>query len=65
MDEPLARASGDAFEPAGALTPGIEKLVLEERDAVRRRDWLAARRAARERAALQEARHRAVAKRWS
>lgn len=45
------------------LTSRIEKLALEERDAVRRRDWSAARSAAEERAALQEARHRATARR--
>jgi hypothetical protein len=41
----------------------IEKLAREERDAVRRRDWSAARSAARERVALQEARQRAAARR--
>lgn len=41
----------------------IEKLSLEERDAVRRRDWSAARSTAQERAVLQEAHHRAAARR--
>lgn len=45
------------------LTSRIAKLALEERDAVRRRDWPAARSAAQERAALQEARQRAAARR--
>ena len=45
------------------LASRIEKLALEERDAVRRRDWSAARSAAQERAVLQEARHRAAARR--
>jgi hypothetical protein len=45
------------------LISRIEKLALEERDAVRRRDWSAARSAAQERAALQEARHRAAGRR--
>lgn len=49
--------------PTDALISRIEKLALEERDAVRRRDWSAARSAAQERAALQEARHRAAARR--
>lgn len=47
------------------LTSRIEKLALEERDAVRRRDWSAARSAAAERAALQEARQRAAARRFA
>jgi len=47
----------------GILTSRIEKLSLEERDAVRRRDWPAARSAAQERAALQAARQRAAARR--
>ncbi len=51
--------------PRGYLTSRIEKLLLEERDAVRRRDWPAARTAAEERAALQEARHRLEAARRS
>ena len=45
------------------LTSRIEKLALEERDAVRRRDWSSARSAAEERVALQEARQRAAARR--
>lgn len=36
----------------------IGRLELEERDAVRRRDWAVARRAAEEKAALKEARQR-------
>lgn len=48
---------------AGILNSRIEKLSLEERDAVRRRDWSAARSTAQERAVLQEARHRAAARR--
>ena len=52
-----------APEPAGVLTSRIEKLALEECDAVRRRDWPAAKCAAEERAALQEARQRDVARR--
>lgn len=47
----------------GPLTSRIEKLALEERDAVRRRDWPAAHSAAEERAVLQEARQRALARR--
>ncbi|BBL79463.1 hypothetical protein RxyAA322_13170 [Rubrobacter xylanophilus] len=54
-----------AQEPTGTLTSRIEKLALEELDAVRRRDWSAAKSAAQERAALQEARHRAIARRWT
>lgn len=38
----------------------IEQLELEERDAVRRRDWSTARAIAQERAALKEAHHRAL-----
>ncbi len=45
------------------LTARIEKLAQEERDAVRRRDWPAAKSAAEEKVALQEARHRAAARR--
>jgi hypothetical protein len=59
MDRPSSRPT----EPTGTLTSRIEKLAVEERDAVRRRDWSAARSAARERAALQEARQRAAARR--
>lgn len=50
-------------KPASPLASRIEKLALEERDAVRRRDWPAARSAAEERAILQEARHRATVRR--
>ncbi|MGH3086315.1 MAG: DUF305 domain-containing protein [Rubrobacteraceae bacterium] len=49
-----------ALAYTGSLTSRIEKLALEERDAVRHRDWSAARSAAQERVALQEARHRAA-----
>lgn len=59
MDRPSSRPT----EPAGTLTSRIQQLALEERDAVRRRDWSAARSAAQERAALQEARQRAAARR--
>jgi hypothetical protein len=45
------------------LCSRIEKLALQERDAVRRRDWSAARSTAVERLALQAARHRAAARR--
>ena len=65
--------TGRNFEPVsnratvpshtGSLTSRIEKLTLEERDAVRRRDWSAARSAAQERLVLQKARHRAAARR--
>lgn len=60
---PMARPSGRATPKSTALTTRIEKLALEERDAVRRRDWPAARSAAEERATLQEAQHRAAARR--
>lgn len=53
----------DSRSAQDPLTARIEKLALQERDAVRRRDWPAARSAAEERAALQEARGRAAAKR--
>ncbi len=43
---------------AGALASRIERLEMEERDAVRRRDWSAATSIALERAALKEAHHR-------
>ena len=48
---------------AGPLAVRIERLELEEQDAVRRRDWSTARGIAQERAALKEAHHRALAKR--
>ena len=63
MDRLPGQAPHPVPEPASPLTSRIEKLALEERDAVRRRDWPAARSAAQERAILQEARHRASAKR--
>ncbi|MEW6635611.1 MAG: hypothetical protein AB1425_02230 [Actinomycetota bacterium] len=51
--------SGEAARNlAVSLTSRIEKLLLEERDAVRRRDWSAAKSAAEERAVLQAARQR-------
>lgn len=41
--------------PAPSYTPaGVERLLLAERDAVLKRDWRAATRAATERAALKE-----------
>ena len=46
-----------------SLASREEKLALQERDAVRRSDWSAARSAAEERTILQEARHRAAARR--
>lgn len=48
---------------SGPLVLRIERLELEERDAVRRRDWSAARSIALERATLKEAHHRASARR--
>lgn len=45
------------------LSRRILDLALQERDAVRRRDWSAARTAAEERVALQTARQRAQARR--
>ena len=68
-DDPQSRlgeraVSGEA--PQGRSDPlsfRIEKLALEKRDAVRRRDWPAARSAAEEKTVLQEARHRAAARR--
>lgn len=63
MGRPLGQAPHPVSEPASPLASRIEKLALEERDAVRRRDWPAARSAAEERALLQDARHRAAAKR--
>lgn len=44
----------------GPLASRIERLETEERDAVRRRDWSAARSIALERVALKEAHHRTV-----
>lgn len=59
-----SHASGrkDFGRLAGILATRIERLTLEERDAVRRRDWSAARTSAEERAILQEAHHRALAR---
>lgn len=59
----MVRSPGRGIPETNALTTRIGKLALEERDAVRRRDWPAARSAAEEKAALQEAYHRAVARR--
>lgn len=47
----------------GPLVLRIEQLELEERDAIRRRDWSTARGIAQERVALKEAHHRANARR--
>lgn len=68
-----ARQTNRGSEPAwdtasvlaspGSLVSRIEKLALEERDAVQRRDWPAARTAAQERVVLQEARQKAAARR--
>ncbi|MEW6635873.1 MAG: hypothetical protein AB1425_03570 [Actinomycetota bacterium] len=58
MDDSRASFSGDAV-----LASRIERLELEERDAIRRRDWSAARSIAIERVALKEACHRTVARR--
>lgn len=44
----------------GPLASRIERLETEEWDAVRRRDWSAARSIALERVALKEAHHRTV-----
>ena len=52
----------DFERTTGVLATRIERLVLEERDAVRRRDWSAARASVQERAILQEAHHRALAR---
>ncbi len=52
--------------PASARDPLVIRvgdLILQERDAVRRRDWPAARVAAEKRVALQTARQRAAARR--
>lgn len=47
----------------GPLASRIEQLEIEERDAIRRRDWSTARGIAQERVALKEAHHRAIARR--
>lgn len=47
----------------GLLAGRIERLELEERDAVRRGDWVTARSKAEKKAVLKEAQHRAVARR--
>lgn len=47
------------------LSRRIDELALQERDAVRRRDWSAARAVAEERVVLQAARQRANARRLS
>ena len=46
----------------GPLDARIRRLELEERDAVRRRDWSAARSIALERVTLKEARRKALAR---
>lgn len=43
---------------AGALASRVERLEMDERDAVRRRDWSAAKSIALERATLKQAHHR-------
>ncbi len=56
----------DIFSPPIVRDPlarRIKELALQERDAVRRRDWSAARVAAEERVALQAAQQRADARR--
>jgi hypothetical protein len=45
-----------------ALASRIKRLEVEERDAIRSRDWSAARRIALERTALKEARRKALAR---
>lgn len=57
------RPSPPGSAALGTLISRIGKLALQERDAVRRRDWPAARSAAEERTALQEARQVSVARR--
>jgi hypothetical protein len=58
-------AQNPEVHPASARDPLVIRvgdLILQERDAVRRRDWSAARAAAEERVALQTARQRAAAR---
>jgi hypothetical protein len=62
------KASADRPSPPdgaalGTLTSRIGKLALQERDAVRRRDWSVASSVAEERTALQKARQVAAARR--
>ena len=57
----------DASRPAGptvtsVLDSRIERLEMEERDAVRRRDWSAARSTLLEKTALKEARYKTAAR---
>ena len=59
----ISKVAREPDVSAGTLSSRIEKLALEECDAVRRRDWSAARTVAQERAALQEARQKAAARR--
>jgi hypothetical protein len=51
--------------PVASLTVQIERLAVEERTAIRERDWVTARSRALERAALQETRQRVLARRCS
>ena len=66
-EPPVRNRAGQSPRPApessDALSSSIERLALEERDAVRRRDWPAAKSAAEEKAVLQEAHQRAAARR--
>lgn len=51
--------------PAASLSTHIQRLALEERAAVRERDWMTVGGKAGERASLQELRSRIAARRWS
>ncbi len=61
----VPEAGGEASGALDSLAGRVERLALEEWAAVRRRDWTAARDKALEKVALQEALHRALARRWS
>ena len=63
MRNPAGRSPRPAPASSDPLVSRIERLALEERDAVRRRDWPAAKSAAEEKAVLQEAHQRAAARR--
>ena len=63
MRNPAGQSPRPALESSDPLASRIERLALEERDAVRRRDWPAAKSAAEEKAVLQEAHQRAAARR--
>ena len=63
MRNPAGQSPRPAPESSDPLASRIERLALEERDAVRRRDWPAAKSAAEEKAVLQEAHQRAAARR--